>query len=83
MVRLTWLKKIWCANMHTQAMWPMHGKYVCSRCLCEHAVAWEAPKPRNTYTAPTVVAISEAPCYAGQPYAGPPYVGQQASASRV
>ena len=32
---------IWCNKMHTEAMWPIHGKYVCSRCLREHALEWE------------------------------------------
>jgi len=31
----------WCRNMHDGAMWPMHGKYICRKCLREHAVAWE------------------------------------------
>ena len=32
---------LWCRNMHTEAMWPIHGKYICKRCLREHAVEWE------------------------------------------
>jgi hypothetical protein len=27
-------------------MWPIHGRYVCSRCLREYPVEWEgSPKP--------------------------------------
>jgi hypothetical protein len=36
----------WCQKMHTRAMWPIHGKYTCSRCLREYPVTWEGlPKP--------------------------------------
>lgn len=38
-----WISEFWCRNMHTKAMWPIHGKYVCPQCLREHPVAWEAP----------------------------------------
>jgi hypothetical protein len=31
----------WCRKMHNEAMWPMHGKYVCRRCLREHQLGWE------------------------------------------
>jgi hypothetical protein len=36
--------------MHNNAMWPMHGKYICPDCLREHPVAWEGI-PRATETA--------------------------------
>jgi hypothetical protein len=26
--------------MHSKAMWPIHGKYVCPDCLREYPVAW-------------------------------------------
>jgi hypothetical protein len=32
---------IWCRKMHTDAMWPIHGKYVCKRCLREYPVEWQ------------------------------------------
>jgi hypothetical protein len=32
----------WCRKMHA-AMWPIHGRYVCSRCLREYVVEWEGP----------------------------------------
>jgi hypothetical protein len=32
---------LWCRKMHTDAMWPIHGKYVCKRCMREHPVEWE------------------------------------------
>jgi hypothetical protein len=32
---------LWCRKMHNEAMWPIHGKYVCKRCLREYPVAWE------------------------------------------
>jgi hypothetical protein len=30
----------WCRMTHDEAMWPMHGRYVCRRCLREHEVEW-------------------------------------------
>ena len=30
----------WCRNMHDAAMWPMHGKYTCRKCLREHPIEW-------------------------------------------
>ncbi len=26
--------------MHSKAMWPIHGKYICPDCLREYPVAW-------------------------------------------
>jgi hypothetical protein len=31
---------LWCRKMHTEAMWPIHGRYVCKRCLREYPVEW-------------------------------------------
>jgi hypothetical protein len=41
----------WCRMTHNEAMWPMHGRYVCRRCLREHEVAW-ARAPRVDVAAP-------------------------------
>jgi hypothetical protein len=32
---------LWCRKMHNEAMWPIHGKYVCKRCFREYPVEWE------------------------------------------
>jgi hypothetical protein len=40
---------LWCKKMHSQAMWPIHGKYTCSRCLREHTVEWEGPATAAEY----------------------------------
>ena len=40
---LNWIRSTWCKSMHTETMWPMHGKYICPRCLREYPVAWEGP----------------------------------------
>jgi hypothetical protein len=37
--------KLWCRLMHNAAMWPMHGQYICARCLREHPVPWEVRQP--------------------------------------
>lgn len=36
------LSIFWCKHMHTQAMWPIHGRYVCPKCFREYRVAWES-----------------------------------------
>lgn len=40
---IDWIRSTWCKSMHSQVMWPMHGKYICPRCLREFPVAWEGP----------------------------------------
>ena len=30
----------WCRKTHTEAMWPIHGRYVCRRCFREYPVEW-------------------------------------------
>lgn len=27
------LKRVWCKLFHTEAMWPIHGRYLCATCL--------------------------------------------------
>jgi hypothetical protein len=39
------LSEIWCKTMHRSAMWPIHGRYICPKCLREHAVTWDEPVP--------------------------------------
>ena len=35
----------WCRRMHKAALWPMHGKYTCARCLRQHPVPWDVRQP--------------------------------------
>jgi hypothetical protein len=44
----------WCKKMHTGAMWPIHGKYICSQCLREHLVTWEGPAKPAEYADPSL-----------------------------
>jgi acetone carboxylase gamma subunit len=37
------ISEVWCKTMHRSAMWPIHGKYICSECLREHPVRWAEP----------------------------------------
>jgi hypothetical protein len=37
------ISDLWCKKMHSQAMWPIHGHYICPKCLREHQVPWEGP----------------------------------------
>ena len=48
------ISEAWCKSMHSKAMWPMHGKYICPDCFREFPVEWaeiptgsEAPPPSN------------------------------------
>ena len=36
-----WIAQVWCKTMHSKAMWPIHGKYICPTCLREYPVVWE------------------------------------------
>lgn len=40
---LNWISEVWCKTMHRQAMWPIHGRYLCPTCLHEYVVDWEQP----------------------------------------
>jgi hypothetical protein len=44
----------WCKKMHSGAMWPIHGKYICSQCLREHLVTWEGPAQLAEYADPSL-----------------------------
>jgi hypothetical protein len=49
---MDWISGLWCRNLHDQAMWPIHGKYVCPRCLREYPVSWEGLPKRTEYADP-------------------------------
>jgi hypothetical protein len=51
---MNWITRVWCKNVHRQAMWPIHGKYVCPRCLCEFPVTWEGPATAAEYADPSI-----------------------------
>jgi len=56
------ISEFWCKRMHTQAMWPIHGKYICPQCLREHRVKWEGPAQAQEYADPRLraqIPISE------------------------
>jgi hypothetical protein len=44
--------------MHSKAMWPMHGKYICPDCLREYPVAWEDLPARREPVAPSKPSIA-------------------------
>ena len=57
------IASFWCRVAHTKAMWPMHGKYICPRCLREHPVFWEeddTPNPSTARKAKSKYAVSTA-----------------------
>jgi len=37
--------RFWCALMHSQPMWPLHGYYRCSTCLRMYPVPWASSEP--------------------------------------
>ena len=61
----TWISELWCRNVHTKAMWPMHGKYIFPQCLREYRVAWEGPVRAAEYADPSLcsarIAMASAP----------------------
>jgi hypothetical protein len=62
---LNWISELWCKSVHTQPMWPIHGKYICSQCLREYPVAWEGPAQQAEYADPSLctrrIAIASTP----------------------
>jgi hypothetical protein len=58
----TFMKRLWCRRVHRRPMWPIHGKYICPRCLQEYPVYWEGapnlrPQPANRYPEAVPVAV--------------------------
>lgn len=33
-------ERIWCAVMHDEITWPVHGRYRCRKCWREYSIAW-------------------------------------------
>jgi len=57
------ISELWCKKMHTRAMWPIHGKYICQVCLREYPVVWEGSPRASEYADPAMrnTAIHMAP----------------------
>ncbi len=34
------LTGLWCAMMHGDTTWPIHGHYLCRKCRREYAIPW-------------------------------------------
>jgi len=51
-----WIAELWCKTMHTRAMWPIHGRYICPDCLREYRVSWEDEVETVTLAKPATVA---------------------------
>jgi len=47
-------------------MWPMHGKYICPRCLCEYPVPWEGPATAAEYADVSLRHATETVAYAAE-----------------
>jgi hypothetical protein len=45
---INWISVLWCKKMHTKAMWPIHGRYICPQCLRTYPVVWEEPAIART-----------------------------------
>jgi hypothetical protein len=53
---------LWCRKMHREAMWPIHGRYICKRCLREHQVDWlgrDAPAQESTEESDSAAWLAE------------------------
>ena len=61
-----WIRSTWCKSMHNGAMWPMHGKYICPRCLLEFPVAWEVPEIASQFAGVSLRAVPETIPYAAE-----------------
>jgi transposase-like protein len=46
------ISELWCRRMHSRAMWPIHGRYLCRQCLREYTVKWEGPARAAEYADP-------------------------------
>jgi hypothetical protein len=51
---LNWISELWCKRMHSGAMWPIHGKYICPDCLREYPVVWERSAKAEEYADPSL-----------------------------
>ena len=58
-----WIRTTWCKSMHNQAMWPIHGRYICPTCLQEYPVAWEGHATPAEYADPSLRTSSTAVPY--------------------
>ena len=57
---------VWCKTMHARAMWPIHGKYICQKCLQEYPIAWEGPARQAEYADPALRHATEAVPYTAE-----------------
>lgn len=39
------IAEFWCKSVHARPMWPIHGHYICPRCLRRYPVNWDISKP--------------------------------------
>ena len=63
---LNWIRSTWCKKVHTDPMWPMHGRYICRRCLREYPVSWEGPATTAEFPDAAVRRSSESSPYAAE-----------------
>ena len=53
------IETIWCEQMHSNVMWPIHGKYRCGKCMREYAVPFEAIEPHSAeHRTPSPIVVS-------------------------
>jgi hypothetical protein len=61
-----WIRTAWCKSMHNQAMWPIHGKYICPRCLQEYPISWHVPAAQGEYADPSLRHAGESVTYVAE-----------------
>ncbi len=63
---MNFIRSAWCKSMHKETMWPMHGKYICPRCLLEYPVPWETLAIAPHYADVSLRPATEAVAYAAE-----------------
>jgi hypothetical protein len=52
------IETLWCEQMHSTVMWPIHGKYRCGTCMREYSVEFEAVEPREAVRTVTASVVT-------------------------
>ena len=52
-----WIGTLWCRKMHSGAMWPIHGRYICPQCLREYTVDWSGTGEKDIEPSDTALAL--------------------------
>jgi hypothetical protein len=51
------IETLWCEQMHSTVMWPIHGKYRCGSCMREYTVPFATAEPSGLRAVPARQAV--------------------------